>query len=202
VTPDQFARETGVSRETLEKLKRYQSLLEKWQAKINLVSATTLPEFWERHILDSWQIVPHLGAAKSLADLGSGAGFPGLVIAACRPEIELHSVDSDTRKIAFQIDVARELGLKVKFHSVRVESLAGKLRVDVVAARALAPLTQLLAWAAPLLAPGGLCTFLKGATYESELTQAKSAWHMGVDIVPSRAEKGAALLLLRDPKPV
>jgi 16S rRNA (guanine527-N7)-methyltransferase len=202
VTPDQFARETGVSRETLEKLKRYQSLLEKWQAKINLVSATTLPEFWERHILDSWQIVPHLGAAKSLADLGSGAGFPGLVIAACRPEIELHSVDSDTRKIAFQIDVARELGLKVKFHSVRVESLAKKLRVDVVAARALAPLTQLLAWAAPLLAPGGLCTFLKGATYESELTQAKSAWHMGVDIVPSRAEKGAALLLLRDPKPV
>jgi 16S rRNA (guanine527-N7)-methyltransferase len=202
VTPDEFARQTAVSRETLEKLKRYQALLEKWQAKINLVSATTLPEIWERHFLDSWQIVPHLGDAKTVADLGSGAGFPGLVIAACRPEVEIHTVDSDTRKIAFQIDVARELGLKIKFHSVRVESLAGKLQVDVVAARALAPLTQLLAWAAPLLAPGGLCTFLKGATYESELTQAKSAWHMGIDIVPSRAETGAALLLIREPRPL
>lgn len=202
MTQDEFARQTGVSRETLEKLKRYQTLLEKWQAKINLVSATTLPEIWARHFLDSWQIVPHLGAAKSVADLGSGAGFPGLVIAACRPEIEIHTVDSDTRKIAFQIDVARELGLKIKFHSVRVESLAGKLQVDVVAARALAPLTQLLAWAAPLLVPGGLCAFLKGATYESELTQAKSAWHMSTDIVPSRAETGAALLLIREPRPI
>ncbi|MCA3247757.1 MAG: 16S rRNA (guanine(527)-N(7))-methyltransferase RsmG [Azospirillum sp.] len=200
MTPEHFAQRTGVSRETLEKLKRYQSLLEKWQAKINLVSATTLPELWERHFLDSWQIVPHLGTARRIADLGSGAGFPGLVIAACRPDLELHSVDSDTRKIAFQIDVARELGLTVKFHSARVESLAGKLVVDVVAARALAPLTQLLAWAAPLLASGGLCTFLKGATYESELTQAKAAWHMGAEIVPSLSEPGAALLLLRDPK--
>lgn len=197
---EEFARRTAVSRETLEKLKRYQSLLEKWQAKINLVSATTLPEIWERHFFDSWQIVPHLGGAKTLADLGSGAGFPGLVIATCRPDIEVHSIDSDTRKIAFQIDVARELGLKIKFHSARAEALPGKLRVDVVAARALASLTQLLDWAVPLLAPGGLCTFLKGATYESELTQANSTWHMGADIVPSLAEKGAALLLLRDPK--
>lgn len=200
MTPEEFARRTAVSRETLEKLKRYQSLLEKWQAKINLVSATTLPEIWERHFLDSWQIVPHLGDAQTLADLGSGAGFPGLVIAACRPEIEVHSVDSDTRKIAFQIDVARELGLKVRFHSVRAETLAGKLNVDVVAARALAPLTQLLDWAAPILKPGGLCTFLKGATYASELTPANSAWHMGADIVASLSEPGAALLLLRDPK--
>ncbi len=201
MTPNDFAKRTGVSRETLEKLKRYQALLEKWQAKINLVSATTLPELWERHFLDSWQILPHLGEARSLADLGSGAGFPGLVIAACRPDLELHSIDSDTRKIAFQIDVARELGLKVKFHSARVETLAGKLAVDIVAARALAPLAQLLGWAAPLLVPGGLCTFLKGATYESELTQAKTAWHMGAEIVPSLSEPGAALLLLRDPKP-
>jgi 16S rRNA (guanine527-N7)-methyltransferase len=202
VSPDEFARQTAVSRETLEKLKRYQALLEKWQAKINLVSATTLPEIWERHFFDSWQILPHLGAAKSVADLGSGAGFPGLVLAACRPDLEVHTVDSDTRKIAFQIDVARELGLKIKFHSARVETLAGKLQVDVVAARALAPLTQLLAWAAPLLAPGGLCTFLKGANYESELTQAKSAWHMSTDIVPSLAETGAALLLIREPRPL
>jgi 16S rRNA (guanine527-N7)-methyltransferase len=202
VNPDEFARRTGVSRETLEKLKRYQSLLEKWQAKINLVSAATLPEFWSRHVLDSWQIVPHLGPARSLADLGSGAGFPGLVIAACRPDLELHSIDSDTRKIAFQIDVARELGLAVKFHPVRAESLARSLQVDVVAARALAPLAQLLGWAAPLLAPGGLCTFLKGATHADELTQAKRTWHMGADSVPSLSEPDAALLLIRDPKPV
>jgi 16S rRNA (guanine527-N7)-methyltransferase len=200
VTPDEFARRTAVSRETLEKLKRYQTLLEKWQAKINLVAASTVPDIWERHFFDSWQIVPHLGEAKTLADLGSGAGFPGLVIAACRPDIALHSIDSDTRKIAFQIDVARELGLKVKFHSARIEALAGKIQADIVAARALAPLTQLLDWAVPILKPGGLCTFLKSATYASELTQANSAWHMGTEIIPSLGEPGAALLLLRDPK--
>ncbi len=201
MTPDDFASKTGVSRETVEKLKRYQSLLEKWQAKINLVSATTLPEIWERHFYDSWQIVPHLGDARVLADIGSGAGFPGLVIAACRPDLEIHSVDSDSRKIAFQIDVARELGLKIKFHAARNEALEGKIMADVIAARALAPLPQLLNWATPLLVPGGLCTFLKGATYADELTAAESAWHMDVQVVPSRSESGAALLLIRDPKP-
>jgi len=113
VKPSEFAKRTGVSQETIEKLVTYQRLLEKWQAKINLVSATTLPETWLRHFFDSWQVLPPMAAAQSVADLGAGAGFPGLVIAICAPEKTVHLVESDARKCAFQIDVARETGANV-----------------------------------------------------------------------------------------
>ncbi|MBI1244641.1 MAG: 16S rRNA (guanine(527)-N(7))-methyltransferase RsmG [Alphaproteobacteria bacterium] len=193
-----FAEKTGVSRETIEKLTIYQRLLEKWQAKINLVSATTLPETWLRHFYDSWQVLPALGDAQSVADLGAGAGFPGLVIAICAPEKTVHLVESDSRKCAFQIEVARETGAKVQIHNIRAERLAGELHVDAVTSRALAPLDKLLDLAVPLLKPGGLCTFLKGATYKAELTAAESTWHMRVDVAASLTEPDAALLTLRE----
>jgi 16S rRNA (guanine527-N7)-methyltransferase len=198
VNAAEFAKRTGVSRETIEKLSVYQRLLEKWQAKINLVSATTLPEIWLRHFLDSWQVLPALGAAETVADLGAGAGFPGLVIAICAPEKTVHLVESDARKCAFQIEVARETGANVKIHNTRAERLAGELTVDAVTSRALAPLDKLLDLAVPLLAPGGLCTFLKGATYKAELTAAETAWHMRVDVAASLTEPDAAVLTLRD----
>ncbi len=196
--PSDFAKRTGVSQETIEKLVTYQRLLEKWQAKINLVSATTLPDTWIRHFYDSWQVLPHLGDAASIADLGAGAGFPGLVIAICAPEKIVHLVESDARKCAFQIEVARETGAKIKIHNTRAERLAGELKVAAVTSRALAPLPDLLELAVPLLEPGGLCTFLKGATYKAELTQAESAWHMRVDVAASLTEPDAAILTLRD----
>lgn len=196
--PSDFARQTGVSQETVEKLVTYQRLLEKWQTKINLVSATTLPDVWIRHFYDSWQVLPALGDAASVADLGAGAGFPGLVIAICAPEKTVHLVESDARKCAFQIEVARETGAKVKIHNIRAERLAGELKVAAVTARALAPLTDLLELAVPLLEPGGLCTFLKGATYKAELTQAEAAWHMRVVVAASLTEPDAACLTLRE----
>jgi 16S rRNA (guanine527-N7)-methyltransferase len=196
--PSDFAKRTGVSQETVEKLVTYQRLFEKWQAKINLVSATTLPEIWLRHFYDSWQVLPPLGAAQTIADLGAGAGFPGLVIAICAPEKTVHLVESDARKCAFQIEVARETGANVKIHNTRAERLAGDLLVDAVTSRALAPLDKLLELAVPLLKPGGLCTFLKGATYKAELTAAEAAWHMRVDVAASLTEPDAAVLTLRE----
>ncbi|MBL8831951.1 MAG: 16S rRNA (guanine(527)-N(7))-methyltransferase RsmG [Rhodospirillales bacterium] len=196
--PSDFAKRTGVSQETIEKLVTYQRLLEKWQAKINLVSATTLPDVWIRHFYDSWQVLPHLGDVPSIADLGAGAGFPGLVIAICAPEKTVHLVESDARKCAFQIEVARETGAKIKIHNTRAERLAGELKVAAVTSRALAPLPDLLELAVPLLEPGGLCTFLKGATFKAELTAAESAWHMRVDVAASLTEPDAAILTLRD----
>jgi 16S rRNA (guanine527-N7)-methyltransferase len=200
VTPDRFRQATDVSRETIEKLVIYQRLLEKWQAKINLVSATTLPDIWLRHFLDSWQVLPALGDAATVADLGAGAGFPGLVIAICAPAKTVHLIESDARKCAFQIEVARETGAKIQIHNRRAEAMAGNLQVAAVTARALASLDKLLPLAVPLLAADGLCTFLKGATYKAELTQAESAWHMRVSAVASLTEPDAAVLTLRDIK--
>lgn len=199
MTPRDFTTKTGVSRETLEKLVVFQKLLEKWQAKINLVSATTLDDVWGRHFLDSWQVIGPLGDAKSVADLGAGAGFPGLIVALCAPEKTVHLVESDARKCAFQIEIVRETGAaNVQIHNARAEKLAGTLSVDAITSRALAPLDTLLGFAVPLLAPGGLCTFLKGATYRDELTAARAKWQMRVDIAPSLTEPDAACLTLRD----
>jgi 16S rRNA (guanine527-N7)-methyltransferase len=198
MTPARFAEVSGVSREAIDKLSIYQRLLEKWQAKINLVSATTLPDIWLRHFADSWQVLPGLGDAPTVADLGAGAGFPGLVVAICAPAKTVHLVESDARKCAFQIEVARETGAKIQIHNSRAEALAGRLTVSAVTARALAPLDKLLDWAVPLLAPGGLCTFLKGATYKAELTQAERTWHMRVSAVASLTEPDAAVLTLRE----
>jgi 16S rRNA (guanine527-N7)-methyltransferase len=200
MTPDRFRQTTDVSRETIEKLVIYQRLLEKWQAKINLVSATTLPDIWLRHFLDSWQVLAGLGDAPTVADLGAGAGFPGLVIAICAPAKTLHLIESDARKCAFQIEVARETGAKIQIHNARAETLAGKLAVAAVTSRALAPLDKLLELAVPLLEPDGLCTFLKGATHKAELTQAETAWHMRVSAVASMTEPDAAVLTLREIK--
>jgi 16S rRNA (guanine527-N7)-methyltransferase len=199
MTPQDFAARTGVSRETLEKLVVFQRLLEKWQAKINLVSATTLDDVWGRHFLDSWQVIGPLGDTKTVADLGAGAGFPGLVVALCAPDRTVHLVESDSRKCAFQIEIVRETGAaNVKIHNTRAEKLAGALTVDAVTSRALAPLDTLLDLAVPLLAARGLCTFLKGATYRDELTRAQARWQMRVDIAPSLTEPDAACLTLRD----
>jgi 16S rRNA (guanine527-N7)-methyltransferase len=111
----------------------------------------------------------------------------------------VHLVESDARKCAFQIEIVRETGAKnVRIHNTRAERLAGELKVAAITARALAPLTDLLELAVPLLEPGGLCTFLKGATYKAELTQAESAWHMRVAVAASLTEPDAAILTLRE----
>jgi 16S rRNA (guanine527-N7)-methyltransferase len=206
VTPDAFQAFTGVSRETLQDLATYHALIEKWQAKMNLVSPTTLDAIWERHFADSAQIFPLLDPAwHDVADLGSGGGFPGLVLAVLSRgaghTTRFHLVESDGRKAAFLIEVA--LTLKLLNHSVHVVAqraerlgtspLAGA--VDAVTARALAGLPELLAHAAPLLRPGGRCLFLKGARAETEIAAARHAgWQFHLARHASRLDGDGAIL--------
>jgi 16S rRNA (guanine527-N7)-methyltransferase len=183
-----------VSRETLERLSCYLELLRSWQGAINLVGASTLADPWRRHILDSAQIAPHLPpTAGTVLDLGSGAGFPGLVLALLgAPGVQL--VESDRRKAQFLREAARATNAPVAIHAARIEQL--ELRADVVTARALAPLPRLLDLAAHVLAPRGLCLFLKGQSVLDELTQARQSWHMHSEIVPSRSGSRGVLLKL------
>lgn len=196
MTPEAFRQKTGVSRETLARLETYLALLTKWNRAINLVGRGTLDDPWRRHMLDSAQLYPLLPAgARRVADMGSGAGFPGMVLAIMGAP-DVHLIEADRRKAAFLREVARATGTPVTLHTDRLES-APRLQADVVTARALAPLRQLLAYAQNLLAPGGLCLFLKGKNADTELTDAKSAWYIECDQVPSATNPGSSILMLR-----
>ncbi|HEX6977720.1 MAG TPA: 16S rRNA (guanine(527)-N(7))-methyltransferase RsmG [Alphaproteobacteria bacterium] len=196
-----------VSRETLDRLGRYEALLRKWQVRINLVGPGTLNDVWRRHFLDSAQLFPLIpGPAATLIDLGSGAGFPGLVLAilagAVRPGLAVHLVESDARKAAFLIEAVRETGAAAKVHTARVEAMAGRLPpADVVTARALAPLGTLLALAHPLMAPGGMCLLLKGARAEAEIEAARLDWRFRLDRRTSRSDPDGAVLIVADIAP-
>ena len=187
----------NVSRETLHRLETYAALLEKWQAKINLVGPATLPDLWRRHFLDSAQLLPLLPAAPgTLADLGSGAGFPGLVLA-IMTDWRVHLLDSDQRKCAFLRQVALDCGVldRVTIHARRIEQVTGLL-ADVVTARACAPLGELLDLAEPFIGEKGTGLFLKGAQAEEELTQAQRRWTMRLDRRDSISDPAGKLLIV------
>ncbi len=200
MTPEQFQVETGVSRETLDRLRLYADLLEKWQQRINLVGPATLPDLWRRHMLDSAQLWPLLPPdLPRLIDIGSGAGFPGLVLAILGVP-EVHLIESDQRKGAFLREVARQTGATVTVHSARIESILD-LSAPVVTARALAALPKLLDLAVPLLASGGQCLFLKGQNIEEELTSARKIWIFTEDRSPSRSDSTGLVLRVREVRP-
>lgn len=174
VRPDELE---GVSRETSARLSLYLELLRQWNARINLVAPASLEDGWRRHIVDSAQLFPHIPRpAARLVDFGSGAGFPGLVLAilGCA---DVHLVDSDARKCVFMREVARQTGVSVTVHKARIEDLP-PFSAAVVTARALAPLDRLLQWSTGHLAPEGKCLFLKGKKLDDELTAAASSWRM------------------------
>jgi len=177
--PEEFAARTGVSRETLARLKSYVGLLEDWNARHNLVSQNSLADVWRRHVWDSAQLVSLVPAsAKTLIDLGSGAGFPGLVLAEMlRDRVEVTLVESISKKVAFLKAAAERMGLKVDIRNARIES-AARQRFDVVTARALAPLDKLLGYAQQFAGPGTVCLFLKGQSVASELTEARKSWRI------------------------
>jgi len=209
--PEGFARETDVSRETLERLSLYLSLLERWQARINLVARSTLADPWRRHILDSAQLWPHLPAeAGTLVDLGSGAGFPGLVLAILAAgegrALAVHLVESDARKAAFLAEAASALGLRaprVQVHARRAEDLgrSGTLPAEIVTARALTALPELIDLALPFLPAGGTCLLLKGARWQEELTALGDRAKMLAAHLPSRTDPAGAILSFRVPRP-
>lgn len=187
----------NVSRETLQRLAAYAALLEKWQVKINLVGPATLPDLWRRHFLDSAQLLPLLPAPSgNLVDLGSGAGFPGLVLA-IMTDWQIHLLDSDQRKCAFLRQVALDCGVldRVTIHAKRIEQVTG-IAADVVTARACAPLVDLLDLAAPFIGEKGTGLFLKGAQAEEELTRAQRRWTMRLDKRESISDPAGTILIV------
>ncbi len=185
--------EFGIEAETAERLARFAAHLEKWQKAINLVSAKSLPQLWERHILDSLQLAPLIPVdARTIVDVGSGAGFPGLILAIL-DRWDVHLVESDTRKAVFLRDSARLCGVSATVHAVRIESLAAP-KADVITARALAPVADLLKLTAGFRQSGTLHLFPKGRGAEAELTDAKKTWTLAVDRIPSLTDPDAVIL--------
>lgn len=193
--PEAFLQDTGVSRETLGRLQAYADLLVIWNKKINLIGGSTEPDLWLRHMLDSAQLFPLIPeGARRLLDLGSGAGFPGLVLAIMGiPGVEL--VESDQRKAAFLREAARIAGASVVVHAKRIEAIP-PFPVDVVTARACASLAELLDWSAPFLTPNSRCIFPKGQNVEVELTEAHKRWRIAVDQRPSRTDSRGTIVCI------
>lgn len=198
--PEDLVKAASVSRETLARLQTYADLLIAWQRALNLVSASTLGDLWRRHMLDSVQLAPMIGPAQKVADLGSGAGFPGMVLAILAQEHRYGPVvlvESDQRKCGFLREVRRATGVEVEIRPERIET-APPLGADVVTARALAPVSRLLELAQTHLVDGGRCLFLKGRQAEEELTQAQKYWKMSVARHPSQSDPQGAILEIGD----
>jgi 16S rRNA (guanine527-N7)-methyltransferase len=189
--PDDFAEVFKVPRETIHRLEVYAALLTEWQTRHNLVSSKTIPELWQRHFADSAQLLDLAPRAKTWLDLGSGAGFPGLVIAilaANQGTLRMHLVESTAKKCAFLAHVAQMTDTAVDIHCNRIEELAqaeSKLTPDVISARALAPLPRLLEFAAPLFRSRTRGLFLKGRDAEREIEAAGAGWHFRSRLHPS-----------------
>ncbi len=199
-----FASAFNVSRETLEQLNLYESALRLWQKRINLVANATLEHAWQRHFADSAQILAHIPAeATRIADLGSGAGFPGLVLAillAERGQARVTLVESDQRKCAFMREVARQTGTAVDILSIRIENHETQARlgrIDVLTARALAPLDKLLGLAGPFFDAGTVGLFLKGQGAQAEVEIARKQWSFDASLVPSVTAADASLVVVR-----
>jgi 16S rRNA (guanine527-N7)-methyltransferase len=192
----------SVSRETWERLDGLVALLLKWQHTTNLVAPSTLPEVWTRHIADSLQLLTIVPDARAWADLGSGGGFPGLVVAcamADHPGAKIELVESNQKKSAFLREAARVLSVPAIVHARRIEDFISVTvqSFDVVTARALAPLEKLIDYASPLLKAGAIGLFPKGQDVEAELTAASKSWTIETELVPSVTDPQARIVVVR-----
>lgn len=192
----------GVSRESAAKLDLYVSLLLTWQARINLIGPSTQDDIWNRHIADALQLLPYLPEGLGrLADLGSGAGIPGLILAMVRP-VEAHLFESNQKKGAFLREAARQTGARALIHSARIEEAAtreaARLKVGAVTARALAPLPKLLDYAQPFLENGAKGYFHKGQDVDAELTDATKSWKIQVEKHPSLTDSHGVILVVKE----
>lgn len=192
----------NVSRETLLRLDKFCKIVTKWSGAINLVSKADIINLWNRHLLDSAQIFELIpGEATTLCDLGSGGGFPGVVLAAMaaelRPELSITLVESDKRKSVFLSEAVRLLELNVVVINERIDDLKPQ-RSCVVSARALAPLSVLCGFAARHMNPAGTAIFPKGRAFEKEIAEARLSYTFEVAVKPSLMDPEACLLSLRD----
>lgn len=207
----------NVSRETIARLDRFVELLLAWQPKINLISPSTIPSLWTRHVADSLQLLqlaefllpsdkrgregPKRGKGSVWLDLGSGAGFPGIVIACALAEVpgtRVHLVESNMKKAAFLREAVRETKVPAIVHAARIETIASTLGgpVDYVTARALAPLPKLIEMIAPFVERGAKALLPKGQDLDTELTEATKIWNIEADIVPSKTSETGRILIL------
>ena len=206
--PKAFEKAFLVSRETLDRLKIYESLLQRWQKTINLVAPSTLDQIWGRHFADSAQILALAPPEpKTWVDLGTGAGFPGLVVAtllAPNAQTKVTLVESDSRKAAFLREAAREMAVPVDILPLRIEAAATRVslrRAGVISARALAPLPRLLALAHPFCGPQSVCLFLKGREANRELQAAVNEWVFESELVPSLTDPEGRVVMIKNLQP-
>ena len=197
---DDFQKATNVSRETLDNFKRYSELLIEWQQKINLIGPATTEDIWHRHFYDSAQLLPLIiksrtsGQKRTILDMGSGAGFPGLVLA-LMGENSVYLAEPSAKRCAFLRRVMRETGAEAKILQAKVKDIE-TFPVDIVTARALAPIATLIEWGLPYLREDGEFWLLKGSRVEEELTLAKKNWNMTTEIFPSKTGNGGKILKL------
>lgn len=210
MTPEQFAETYDVSRETLTKLMAYQALLGKWQKSVNLVGPNTLAHFWQRHAADSAQIMRYApststtpNAAKTWLDLGSGGGLPGLVLAIMlaekNPAAHMHFIESDRKKAGFLRAVIADTGLTATVHHARIEAVAAAkppalAEIDVITARALAPLSDLLGLLVPFCNSSTVALVHKGRNWQEELTASEQYWKLNVTAQLSETDAAARIL--------
>ncbi|MFG6589841.1 16S rRNA (guanine(527)-N(7))-methyltransferase RsmG [Sulfitobacter sp. 1A12157] len=189
-----------VSRETFEKLEAFAELVRKWNPRINLVSKSSLGDLWTRHIVDSVQVFKLSEGSGVWVDLGSGGGFPGIVVSILNQEerhFDVTLVESDQRKCAFLRTAIRELKLEASVKNERIEEIKS-LNADVLSARALADLTKLLGFAELHLKPEGTALFPKGQSWQREDAEARLGWTYGLESVPSQTNPEAAILKIKD----
>src|SRR5882672_8744486 len=200
-----------VSRETITRLDRFVDLLLAWQRRINLISPSTIPSLWTRHVADSLQLLqlaetspPQAGEGRTggvWLDLGSGGGFPGIVIACALADVPgtlIHLIESNMKKAAFLREAVRETKVPGIVHAARIETLVPVLggAADYVTARALAPLPDLLEMIAPFLKKGAKAFLLKGQDLDIELTEATKRWSIEAETVPSKTSKAGRILIV------
>lgn len=181
-------------------LAAYEKLLRKWQGRINLVSSSTLDSIWTRHFADSLQLADFGPEDRVWADLGSGAGFPGMVVALHQTKCsagEMHLIESDTRKAAFLREVSRETGARVTIHNCRCEDLLPTIAPEVVTSRAMTNLADLIALCQPLVENGAIGLFLKGRDIGSELTVTPRNSNFSLELFPSKIDPAGSIVRLR-----
>ena len=195
---------TPVSRETTARLDRFVELLLRWQRTTNLIAPSTIPRLWTRHIADSLQLIDLAPQARLWVDVGSGGGFPGLVLACALagcPGASVHLVESNAKKAAFLREARRLTGAPASVHAERIEDFAARFEghPDAVTARAVAPLKSLLGQCFPLLGKSGATgLFPKGQHAELELGDAAGRWAMNATLVPSRTDPTGRIIVIRD----
>ena len=196
-----FQAATGATAAQMADLEAFRALLAQWNEVMNLVGPSALAEFWPRHAWDSAQLLQREPDALTWADLGAGAGFPGLVLAILlkgRPNAHVHLIESMAKRCRFLSEAVKTLDLPATVHNARAEDLKG-LKVDAVTARALAPMSRLLGYAQPFLKQGAKGIFLKGQDVAAELTEATKYWKFEAELSPSSSHPAGRIVQIKGP---